>query len=166
MGMTTTESIKASAPIRCNLGHPALGGVVVEGKCSKCALGGTLELILLMIGEIEEPAPELPPLIAADPMDQQRGRPHPGAVAVLGKLRGRPATGEGVKAVLDEADSTFGIDARPWGHEPTSRWEAKESLREPSIPPPAGVEDLAFAGAKPPLRSGKMAKRKSPESYD
>src|SRR5438093_1304477 len=74
MGITTTDSlnprdrgtgVRSSVAFRCSCGLLARGGVMLKNSaglnvCAACATGGTLALILSMIGDAEEvPEPDV-----------------------------------------------------------------------------------------------------------
>ena len=157
MSITTTESLRQSPPLRCGRCGRETRGLLIGGLGECCAKAADKVLMAEMLRTTPEPEPTLPAMTAADPFQAGRGA-SPLAVRVLAGIRTKYARAksreeaERYRQAHPEAVAEVLAEGLPV---PLS-----EPLNLPSIPPPWAPDPL-LADIRPPLRSGRMARREA-----
>jgi hypothetical protein len=82
-GVTTTETLEQSAPLRCPTCGRESRGLIVNDRCEApgCGKKADRELMAEMLGEKPAPVAVTPSLVASDPFEVKR---RPSAAAVVG----------------------------------------------------------------------------------
>jgi hypothetical protein len=162
--VTTTETLKQRSPVLCEMCHKEARGGVLVGRADgrmvgECHAGSSRALFQSMIGSAPEPDVLLPIIVAADPFEPRRGASKI-ALKVLGAIRVKHAQAKSREEAQRYAQAHPAVVAEVLADGVPA--PLSEPLNVPSIPPPAWAgPDPLLAGIRPPLRSGRMARRET-----